>query len=80
MLMSSKRAAIVELLVGLVLLIVGVAVYWWARQLFWIMTYPPPIEKQILDALPYVAWVIGAVLVLDSIRRLLGSRRKQRRV
>jgi len=80
LIISSKRVAIVELLIGLAFLIVGVAVYWYARQLFWMMIYPPPIEKQILDVLPYVTWTIGAVLVLDSIKRFFRSRRKQEKV
>jgi len=56
------------------LLIVGVAVYWWTSQLFWIMIYPPPVEKQILDVLPYITWMVGAVLILDSIRRFFRSK------
>jgi len=72
--MRVRRAAIIELLIGLVLLIVGVAVYWWTSQLFWIMIYPPPVEKQILDVLPYIAWIVGAALILDSIRRFFGSK------
>jgi len=67
--MSGKRVVIIELFIGLVLWIIGVAVYWWARQLFWILIYPPPIEKQILDVLPYVFWIIGIVIIIDSIRR-----------
>jgi len=72
--MRVRGAAIVELLIGLVLLIVGVAVYWWTSQLFWIMIYPPPVEKQILDVLPYITWIVGAALILDSIRRFFGSK------
>jgi len=72
--MRVRGAAIVELLIGLVLLIVGVAVYWWTSQLFWIMIYPPPVEKQILDVLPYITWMVGAVLILDSIRRFFRSK------
>ena len=72
--MRVRRAAIIELLIGLVLLIVGVAVYWWTSQLFWIMIYPPPVEKQILDVLPYITWIVGAALILDSIRRFFGSK------
>lgn len=67
--MSGKRVAIIELFIGLVLWIIGVAVYWWARQLFWILIYPPPMEKRILDVLPYVIWIIGIVMIIDSIRR-----------
>jgi len=66
--MSGKRVAIIELFIGLVLWIIGAAVYWWSRQLFWILIYPPPIEKQILDVLPYVIWIFGIVMIIDSIR------------
>ncbi len=67
--MNGKRAALAELLIGLVLFAIGAVVYWWARQLVWIMIYPPPAEKQILDVLPYALIVIGIVLIIDSARR-----------
>jgi len=72
--MSWKRAAFIKLFIGLVLLVIGAAVHWWARQLVWITIYPPPIKKQILDVLPYLFWVSGVVLTLGSTRRLLRAR------
>ena len=58
-----------ELLIGLLLLAIGAVVNWWARQLVWIMIYPPPAEKQIFDVLPYALIIVGAVLIIDSARR-----------
>jgi len=68
--MEIKKVYIVELIAGFVLIIIGLLVYWWASQLFWILIYPPPTLKIILDILPYILWLIGAVLILDSIRRI----------
>ena len=67
--MTAKRAALAELLIGCALLAMGAVVHWWARQLLWIMIYPPPVEKQILDVLPYALIIVGAVLIIDSARR-----------
>ena len=69
--MGQKRIMIVEMAVGLSLLLIGFTVYWWAQQLVWILIYPPPVEKQILDVAPYLISLIGVVIVLDSIRRLI---------
>jgi hypothetical protein len=43
--------------------------YWWSRQLLWIMIYPPPIEKQIMDISPYVVGILGVILIIDSLRK-----------
>lgn len=67
--MNGKRAALAELLIGLLLLAFGAVVYWWASQLVWIMIYPPPAEKQIFDVLPYALILIGILLIMDSARR-----------
>lgn len=67
--MNGKKAALAELLIGLLMLAIGAVVYWWARQLLWIMIYPSPVEKQILDVLPYALWIIGMVVIMDSARR-----------
>ncbi len=64
----------IELLVGTISLIAGLAIYLWAMQLVWITIYPPPIEKRILDILPYIIWAGGIVLIIDSIRRILLQR------
>jgi len=64
----------VEVSAGVVIIVVGVVVQLWSRQLAWIAVYPPPLGKQILDVLPYVLWVLGAALVADGIRRLLAPK------
>ena len=73
--MSGKSVAIIEGIIGLILLIAGAADYWWSRQLVWIMTYPPPIQKQVIDILPYIVSIIGMILIIDSFRRYIGSKR-----
>ena len=68
--MELKKVHVIELIAGLALIILGLVVYWWASQLFWILIYPPPILKIIIDILPFILWLIGVVLILDSIRRI----------
>lgn len=69
--MGRRADATLELAAGLVLLVVGGVVYWWARGLYWIATYPEPIEKRVIEALPFAAWLIGAFLLIDLLRRCL---------
>ena len=67
--MRVRKTTIIEGLIGLALLMLAAVLYWWSRQLVWIMIYPPPIEKQIMDISPYVVGILGVILIIDSLRR-----------
>jgi len=67
--MNQRRVATIELFVGIALLCVAAIVYWWTTQIYWIAIYPPPYQKQVLDALPYAISGLGIVLMLDAVRR-----------
>lgn len=67
-----NKLIFVEIFLGIVFVVAGIYVCFWAAKTVWIMIYPPPKEKQIIEALPYLFWLIGVFLVGDGIRRLLG--------
>ena len=67
--MNQRRVAAIQLFVGIALLCVAAIVYWWTTQIYWIAIYPPPYQKQVLGALPYVISGLGIVLILDAVRR-----------
>ena len=68
--MTRERYVIIEFFVGVIMLAVGAVIYWWKSKLYWIMIYPPPVEKQVMDVVPYIFWIVGLILV-DSVRRHL---------
>ena len=70
----NKRSSI-EISLGAIIIVTGLVVELWAKQLYWIAVYPPPLGKQILDALPSLLWVVGGALMVDSLWRLLTFRR-----
>jgi hypothetical protein len=37
--------------------------------LVWILIYPQPLAKSLIEAVPFVFWVTGYVLVIDGIRK-----------
>jgi len=67
--MNPKNIARLEAILGVVLLVVAVFVYWWVSQIYWIAVYPQPFQKQVLNVLPYAIAGLGIVLLLDAIRR-----------
>ena len=67
--MPRKRYVIIEFFVGVIMLAVGAGIYGWKSQLIWTMIYPPPVEKQVLDAVPYLFWIVGLIFIVDSVRR-----------
>lgn len=71
--MNGKKIIVVKICSGLTLIVIGVLIFLWSRQLYWISIYPPPIWKQFIEALPYVFWSLGALLALDGLRRLFIS-------
>jgi hypothetical protein len=68
--MNEKKIIVVEICSGLALIVIGVLLLLWSRKLYWIAIYPPPIWKHFIETLPYVFWSVGALLVLDGLRRL----------
>jgi len=64
-----------ELAIGIIVISAGLVVELWSRRLYWILTYPPPLAKQTLDALPPLLWVVGGMLIADGLWRILTSRR-----
>jgi hypothetical protein len=67
--MEGKRVGVIEIGIGCLFIMLGLFVWWWVTHLLWILIYPPPLAKQVLDSLPFVCWIVGALLLLDGIRR-----------
>ena len=68
-----KRMPIIEILLGLISIAVGSILLWWSRQLIWIQVYPPPWERRLIEALPWIFWILGALLIIDGLRRTIRS-------
>lgn len=69
--MKKTEVQYIEIIIGLFLITLGVLIHWWSKKLVWIMIYPPPIQKQILNILPHLLWAISIVLILDCIRKII---------
>ena len=69
--MKSKKTPFFEIATGLLLVLFGFILWWWSTQLVWILIYPQPLEKSLIEGLPFVFWAIGPVLVVDGLRRKL---------
>jgi hypothetical protein len=69
--MKFKISPFFEIAAGLLLVIIGFILWWWSAHLVWILIYPQPLARSLIEAMPFVFWVIGFVLVMDSIRRWL---------
>jgi hypothetical protein len=67
--MKSKISPFFEIVAGLLLVIVGFILWLWSTQLVWILIYPQPLAKSLIEAIPLVFWVTGYVLVIDGIRK-----------
>jgi hypothetical protein len=61
--------AVIEIGVGLFLIVIAFILWWWFKQLLWILIYPPPLAKRLIESLPLVLWGLGALLIVDGIRR-----------
>jgi hypothetical protein len=71
--MKFKRASFFEVAAGLLLVIIGFILWWWSTQLVWILIYPQPLAKSLIESIPFVFWAIGFALVMDGFRRWLKS-------
>ena len=67
--MERTRVAVFEICGGLLLIVTGSILWWWSKQLLWILIYPPPLAKQLIESLPFAFWGVGALLVVDGVRR-----------
>lgn len=72
--MDRKSVVVFEICIGLSLIIIGFTVWWGFTHLLWILIYPPPLTKQFIESLPFVFWSLGALLVIDGMRRKIKDR------
>jgi hypothetical protein len=72
--LDKKNVIVFEICIGLLLIIIGFIVWWWSTHLLWILIYPPPLAKQLIDGLPFVFWSLGALLFIDGMRRKINDR------
>ena len=68
--MKVKRKAFLEVATGLSLFAIGLILRWWSAQLVWILTYPQPLAKYLIEIIIRIFWAIGVILVVDCFRRL----------
>jgi len=68
---------LIEFFLGLLLIVIGSISLWWSRQLVWIQIYPPPWEKQLIEALPFAFGILGALLMIDGVRKMIKRPRRQ---
>jgi hypothetical protein len=65
-----RKQHILEILIGLLLIIVGCLLYWWSTNLLWIMIYPPPFEKQLIQISSFFSVGLGILLFFNGCRKL----------
>ena len=69
--MKVKRVSLLELATGLLLVAIGFILYWWSTQLVWILIYPQPLARSLIESMPFIFWVIGIFFIIDGLRRLI---------
>ena len=67
--MDGKRTIIIEICIGLLFIFLGFILWWWSKQLLWILIHPPPLVKLLIESLRFVLWGLGSLLVIDGVRR-----------
>ena len=67
--MEKKRVIFVEFFIGLLLIATGLCLWWGSQQLVWILIFPPPVTKKLIEIIPFICWAIGILLILDTFRR-----------
>jgi hypothetical protein len=67
--MEKKKVMLVEICVSLLLIITGIFVWWWSQQLVWILIFPPPLAKQLIEIIPFICCGLGILFILDALRR-----------
>ena len=71
--MDGEKIHVIEICTGVVSIIIGFILHWWSTQILWILIHPPPLAKQLIECLPFVFWIIGALLIVDGVRRMLAN-------
>jgi hypothetical protein len=67
--MEKNKVTIIELIISLLFVVTGLLVWWWSQQLVWILIFPPPLEQQLIEIIPFICWGLGILLILDALRR-----------
>jgi len=67
--MEKEKVIIIEVFASLLLTVTGLVLWWWSQQLVWILLYPPPLEKQIIENVPFIFWGFSIIFILDALRR-----------
>ena len=67
--MDFKRKPFFEVATGLLLVAIGSILWWWSTQFAWILIYPQPLAKALIESMPFVFWLTGVVFVIDGFRR-----------
>jgi len=66
-----NTSGLIEIILGMGLILFGFYIHSWAKSLYWILIYPPPREKQIIEATPFFLWIVGTFLIVGGIRRVI---------
>ena len=69
--MGFKRKPFLEVAAGLLLVAIG-SILLWLTQFAWILIYPQFLVKALIESMPFIFWVTGAVLVIDGFIRWKG--------
>lgn len=68
--MMFKRKPFFEVAAGSLLVAIGFVLRWWSTEVVWILIYPQPLAKYLIEIIIRVFWAIGVILVIDGLRRL----------
>ncbi len=58
-----------EISIGIAMSVIGLLIEFWLKQLLWILIFPPPLGRQVLEALPVIFLVFGGALIVDVVYR-----------
>jgi hypothetical protein len=64
-----NKIPIIEIALSFTFIVIGYFVIWWSQQKYWILIYPPPIEKQLIEILPFIFLGLAFLLIFDALRR-----------
>ena len=67
--MEKKRVIFFEIGISILFIFTGFFVWWWSNQLPWILIFPPPLAKQLIEIIPFICLGLGILLIFDVLRR-----------